>query len=339
MSFTSVSFSISSLCNSWVSPVLSAPRGSNLHRCSWEVHGHSFYSSVQGLKKAGQGWVCRVQVTSWINRGLRFNTKWGCLCSLELFWVNFLSCFTMFSVEVDIANRACSGYQDQHPHTILYNILSWRDSDHLDHEANSYLTSHTCHCKQRKVRLKDPTATCQVASSVLIKTVCFVRSLPSFSQLPLGDQSSLLTHCWVPLFVLGLAQERIMFEVTDVPNPSILRQILLRPGLSEKEADQPTLAGVHRLRACLYQLWDLDLSPKEYAYLRGATLFNPGTNSLSIVCFTVKVFFKECLLIWVWLSYYFRVNRLEIINYSKKTVKSSKINKSAYVSINVLHII
>ncbi|XP_060948728.1 nuclear receptor subfamily 0 group B member 2-like [Limanda limanda] len=187
----------------------------------------------------------------------------------------------MFSVEEDIADRACSGYQDQHPHTILYNILCWRDSDHLNGEANSYLTSHTCHCKQRKVRLKDPTATCQVASSVLIKTVCFMRSLPSFSQLPLGDQSALLTHCWVPLFVLGLAQERIMFEVTDVPNPSILRQILLRPGLSEKEVDQATLAGVHRLRACLYQLWDLDLSPKEYAYLRGATLFNPAVRGLS----------------------------------------------------------
>nr|XP_019946025.1 PREDICTED: nuclear receptor subfamily 0 group B member 2-like [Paralichthys olivaceus] len=185
----------------------------------------------------------------------------------------------MFSVEENIANHTCSGYQDQHPHTILYNILSWRDSDHLNNEAN--FPSHTCHCKQRKVCLKDPRGTCQVASSVLLKTVCFMRSLPSFSQLPLGDQSSLLAHCWVPLFVLGLAQERIMFEVTHVPNPSILRQILLKPGLSEKEADKATLAGVHRLRACLYQLWDLDLSPQEYAYLRGATLFNPAVQGLN----------------------------------------------------------
>lgn len=67
--------------------------------------------------------------------------------------------------------------------------------------------------------------------------------------------------------------------MTDAPNSSILRQILLGPGLTEKEADQPTLAGVNRLRACLRQLWNLDLSPKEYAYLKGALLFNPGNIS------------------------------------------------------------
>lgn len=92
----------------------------------------------------------------------------------------------------------------------------------------------------------------------------------------------MLRHCWVPVFVLGLAQEKIVFEVTDVPNSSILRKILLGPGLTEKEADRPTLAGVHKLRTCLHHLWNLDLSPKEYAYLKGALLFNPGkTNPLN----------------------------------------------------------
>ncbi|XP_056256105.1 nuclear receptor subfamily 0, group B, member 2b [Seriola aureovittata] len=192
----------------------------------------------------------------------------------------------MFSLEEKITSRTCSGYQDQHPHTILYNILSWRDSDYLSNKLNSNSVAHNCHCEQRRaVCLKDPKATCQVASGVLVKTVCFMRSLPSFSQLPLGDQSSLLRHCWVPLFVLGLAQERIEFEVSDVPNSSILRQILLRPGLSEKEADQPTLAGVHRLRTCLHQLWELDLSPREYAYLKGAMLFNPAVQGLSAMLF------------------------------------------------------
>lgn len=90
----------------------------------------------------------------------------------------------------------------------------------------------------------------------------------------------MLRHCWVPLFVLGLAQEKIAFEVTDAPNSSILRQILLGPGLTEGEAHRPTLAGVHRLRTCLRYLWKLDLSPKEYAYLKGALLFNPGKTFL-----------------------------------------------------------
>lgn len=110
-----------------------------------------------------------------------------------------------------------------------------------------------------------------------------MRSLPSFSQLPTGDQLLLLRHCWAPLFVLGLAQEKIVFEVTNVPNSSILRQILLGPGLTEKDADQPTLDEVHRLKTCLHHLWNLDLSPKEYAYLKGAVLFNPGKPSFLII--------------------------------------------------------
>lgn len=187
----------------------------------------------------------------------------------------------------EIANSTCSGYQHLHPHTILYKILSGRESEHLNAKLKHSAAAHNCHCEQRRtVCLKDPKATCQDAASVLVKTICFMRSLPSFHQLPSGDQSSLLRHCWVPLFVLGLAQEKIVFEVTDVPNSSILRQILLGPGLSEKEADRPTLAGVYKLKTCLHHLWKLDLSPKEYAYLKGALLFNPGkTHFFFELCF------------------------------------------------------
>ncbi|XP_034748770.1 nuclear receptor subfamily 0 group B member 2-like [Etheostoma cragini] len=187
----------------------------------------------------------------------------------------------MFPLE-EIANRTCSGYRIQHPHTILYNILSRGEIGYLNSKLKSNATANNCHCEQRRtVCLKDPKATGQVAAGVLEKTICFVKSLPSFSQLPSQDQSSLLRHCWVPLLVLGLAQEKIVFEVTDVPNSSILRQILLGSGLNGKEADLPTLAGVHKLRSCLYQLWNLDLSPKEYAYLKCALLFNPAVHGLS----------------------------------------------------------
>nr|XP_046273415.1 nuclear receptor subfamily 0, group B, member 2b [Scatophagus argus] len=191
----------------------------------------------------------------------------------------------MFPLD-EITNNTCSVYWDQHPHTILYNILSGRENGYLNTKLSHNTTVHNCHCVQRRtVCLKDPKRTCQVASSVLVKTICFVRSLPSFRQLPLGDQSSLLRHCWVPLFVLGLAQEKIVFEVTDVPNSSILRQILLGPGLTEKDTDGPTLAGVHKLRTCLHYLWNLDLSTKEYAYLKGALLFNPAVQGLSALLF------------------------------------------------------
>ncbi|KAM9340296.1 nuclear receptor subfamily 0 group B member 2-like [Symphorus nematophorus] len=192
----------------------------------------------------------------------------------------------MFPLE-ELPHSACSGYRDQHPHAILYNILSGRESGYLNTNLNrNATTAHNCRCEQRRtVCLKDPKSTCHVASSVLVKTIRFVRSLPSFSQLPSGDQSSLLRHCWVPLFVLGLAQEKIVFEVTDAPNSSILRQILLGPGLTEQEDERPTPAEVDKLRTCLHHLWNLDLSPKEYAYLKGALLFNPAAEGLSALLF------------------------------------------------------
>lgn len=220
---------------------------------------------------------------------------WHCSCFLELTADTFS--FVMFPLE-EITNNTCSGFRDKHPHTILYNILSGRESGYLNSKLNHCATEHNCHCEQRRtVCLKDPKATCQVASSVLVKTICFVRSLPSFSQLSSGDQSSLLRHCWVPLFVLGLAQEKIVFEVTDVPNSSILRQILLGPRLPEQEAEQPTLAEVHKLRACLHLLWNLDLSPKEYAYLKGVLLFNPGKTlffvSFNLACWICDMIFNK----------------------------------------------
>ncbi len=261
-----------------------------------------FFSKGKSLKKEGQGWAFREQLG-------QINSTWACrvmcghyltlLTLSDAYWRVFCSfweysadaSFMMFPME-EITHSTCSGYRDQHPHTILYNILSGRKSDYLDGKVNRNATAHNCHCEQRRmVCLKDPKTTCQSASNVLIKTVCFVRSLPSFSQLPSTDQSLLLRHCWVPLFVLGLAQEKIDFEVTDIPNSSILRQILLGPGLTEKEADRPTLDRVHKLRTCLDHLWNLDLSPKEYAYLKGVVLFNPGKTVFLWVVFQQPRYF------------------------------------------------
>lgn len=104
-----------------------------------------------------------------------------------------------------------------------------------------------------------------------------MKNLPAFNQLPLSDQLSLLKSCWAPLFILGLAQEHVVFEVTDTPADSMLKKILLNHQESpEMEREQPTMAGVSKLKSCLRKFWNLDLSPKEYAYLKGTTIFNPG---------------------------------------------------------------
>lgn len=113
---------------------------------------------------------------------------------------------------------------------------------------------------------------------MLVKTISFMKNLPSFHLLPREDQLLLLDSCWVPLFLLGLVQEMVTFEVMETPAPSMLKKILLdgQSKREEPERMQPTLAAVQRLQCCLNTFWSLDLSPKEYAYLKGAILFNPG---------------------------------------------------------------
>ncbi|XP_076869317.1 nuclear receptor subfamily 0 group B member 2a [Brachyhypopomus gauderio] len=174
----------------------------------------------------------------------------------------------------------CSGNNNGCSSAILFNILSQVDSG--EPAKSSYLFPNRCHCEMRRtVRLKTPSDTCWVASSVLVKTVHFMKSLPAFQQLPPQDQLVLLQSSWVPLLVLGLAQEHVSFEVEDSPAPSMLQKILLNHQDSERsEGEQPTLAGVQKLKSCLKKFWNLDLSPKEYAYLKGTMIFNPDVPGL-----------------------------------------------------------
>ncbi|EHB00786.1 Nuclear receptor subfamily 0 group B member 2 [Heterocephalus glaber] len=144
-----------------------------------------------------------------------------------------------------------------------------------------------CQCRQhRPVRLCAPHRTCREALDVLAKTVAFLRNLPSFCQLPPQDQRRLLQGCWGPLFLLGLAQDTVTFEVAEAPVPSILKKILLEEPSSSSgssqmpDRPQPSMAAVQWLQCCLESFWSLELGPKEYAYLKGTILFNPDVPGL-----------------------------------------------------------
>ncbi|XP_051729059.1 nuclear receptor subfamily 0, group B, member 2b [Ctenopharyngodon idella] len=170
-------------------------------------------------------------------------------------------------------------FSKQHPHGILFSILSRK----CDFKHFSYLKTHSCHC-ERLVCLKNPHTTCHAAFGVLVKTIHFMKSLPSFQNLPLNDRLVLLQNRWVPLFLLGLAQEHITFEVWDFPAVSILRNILLN-GQQKSDDCPPTLAEVYKLKMFLNKVWSLDLSLNEYAYLKCAILFSqdiPGLKSLAV---------------------------------------------------------
>lgn len=108
-----------------------------------------------------------------------------------------------------------------------------------------------------------------------------MKNLPAFNQLPPNDQYLLFKNCWAPLFILGLAQEHVDFDVMDMPADSMLKKILLnREQGPDTEREQPTMAAVSKLKSCLKKFWSLDLSPKEYAYLKGTTIFNPDVPDL-----------------------------------------------------------
>lgn len=168
---------------------------------------------------------------------------------------------------------------NRQPNAILYNILSRTDDEPVNINNQNYNSApRRCHCEMRRtVCLKTPNETCKTVSDVLVKTINFMKSLPAFHQLPPKDQLALLQSCWAPLFILGLAQERVRFEVTDSPAASMLKRILLNCHEDiDTQREQPTLAGVNTLKSCLKKFWSLDLSPKEYAYLKGTMIFNPG---------------------------------------------------------------
>ncbi|KAM4580399.1 nuclear receptor subfamily 0 group B member 2a [Odontesthes bonariensis] len=183
---------------------------------------------------------------------------------------------------------SCLSNSDRLLNPILYNILSQMDSSRPSQDHFSYNSvPHRCNCELRRtVFLKRQTETCKEASAVLVKTIHFMKNLPAFNQLPPSDQFALLKSCWAPLFILGLAQEHVDFEVTDVPADSMLKKILLnRQENPEIEREQPTMAGFSKLKSCLKKFWILDLSPKEYAYLKGTTIFNPDVPDLKASLF------------------------------------------------------
>ncbi|NXE87441.1 NR0B2 protein, partial [Menura novaehollandiae] len=133
----------------------------------------------------------------------------------------------------------------------------------------------------RRVVLETPEATCRRASEVLSKTSAFIRNLPSFYHMPWEDRFVLIQQNWAPLFVLGMAQERVDFDLREISDASLLKKILLNQSLTAsnelaRSSPAASLAEVQKMKNLLQKFWDLDISTKEYAYLKGIILFSSG---------------------------------------------------------------
>ncbi|NXT39202.1 NR0B1 protein, partial [Pelecanoides urinatrix] len=197
--------------------------------------------------------------------------------------------------------RCCA---DSRRHSsILYNILrsEERAASPAGQGPRREQASRGCPCgSRRRVALRSPQVACKAASAVLVKTLRFVQNVPCFQELPLDEQLLLVRSCWAPLLVLGLAQDRVHFETVESSEPSMLQRILTTrrqgeqppprgpapgrphhgPGGGGGGPHLPSAGEIQAIKGFLAKCWSLDISTKEYAYLKGTVLFNPDLPGL-----------------------------------------------------------
>lgn len=180
--------------------------------------------------------------------------------------------------------------------SILYSILRSEERTASPAGPRRGLASRGCPCgSRRRVALRSPQVACKAASAVLVKTLRFVQNVPCFQELPLEEQLLLVRSCWAPLLVLGLAQDRVHFETVERAEPSMLQRILTTRRQGEQSQPRspapsrqhhghgggshlPSAAEIQAIKGFLAKCWSLDISTKEYAYLKGTVLFNPGES-------------------------------------------------------------
>lgn len=177
----------------------------------------------------------------------------------------------------------CLGERGQR--SILYSILK-NDNQPNQHsqgrERFAVPQQQPCSCgSKKKVVLRSPQTTCKAASVALLKTLKFVKNVLCFRELPAEDQLQLVRNSWAQLLVLGIAQDLIDFETVETPELSMLQNILTSgQGRQEtahgRSGQGVSLTDVQGIKMFLNKCWGLDISTKEYAYLKGAILFNPG---------------------------------------------------------------
>ncbi|XP_019750095.1 nuclear receptor subfamily 0 group B member 1 [Hippocampus comes] len=177
---------------------------------------------------------------------------------------------------------------------------AWRHQEprQQQQQQQQQQAARSCGATRRRGVLSSPQVTCKAASAILVKTLRFVKNVPCFRELPEEEQVVLIRSGWAPLLVLGLAQDRVDFETTETVEPSMLQRILTGAPQSHSEAAAAaaaavtvalpsrgggagvSLADIEAIRGFLRKCWSVDISTKEYAYLKGAVLFNPDLEGL-----------------------------------------------------------
>ncbi|XP_003793811.1 nuclear receptor subfamily 0 group B member 1 [Otolemur garnettii] len=205
---------------------------------------------------------------------------------------------------VELQNRCCLCGEDHTPQSgILYSMPTSANQTRAAPESQPRAPWWDASSGARRpVALKSPQVVCEAAAGGLLKTLRFVKYLPCFQVLPLDQQLVLVRSCWASLLLLELAQDRLQFETVETAEPSVLRAILTTrrqemasnrprslPQLRSQLASSPdtgrlpSAAEVQVIKGFLAKCWSLNISSKEYAYLKGTVLFNPDIPGLQCV--------------------------------------------------------
>ncbi|XP_078699948.1 nuclear receptor subfamily 0 group B member 1-like [Branchiostoma floridae x Branchiostoma belcheri] len=143
------------------------------------------------------------------------------------------------------------------------------------------------HVSPAAVTLRNPSSAHQQACQVLLRTLTFVKNLPSYADLCPHDRALLLTSGWSDLFTVGLAQSRVHF--TTEPTGGGGLQFISKPPEGDRASHResqifvrlrasvdgvPTETEVAKIQNFVERCQVLDLDMKEYSYLMAALLFN-----------------------------------------------------------------
>uniref|UniRef100_A0A8C5U0F7 Uncharacterized protein n=1 Tax=Malurus cyaneus samueli TaxID=2593467 RepID=A0A8C5U0F7_9PASS len=83
------------------------------------------------------------------------------------------------------------------------------------------------------------------------------------------------------------AQEGVDFDLREISATSLLKKMLLNQSLTAinelgSSSAGAALAVAQKMKNLQWKFWDLDITAKEYAYLKGIILFNSGKSSQNL---------------------------------------------------------
>ncbi|XP_078001459.1 nuclear receptor subfamily 0 group B member 2-like [Glandiceps talaboti] len=168
------------------------------------------------------------------------------------------------SISCYLHHQTCPCHHHNHHH---HHHHYHHNHHHHHHHHNNFQQSTV------KVSLKNPGVIQQEAAELLLKSMVFVKNLPTFWELRREDRLQLFLNGWSDLFILKMAQNNFQFEVQEHTTEQSQEQTNLK--LCPPQLPIPVSADVKKIKNFIQRCQSLRLDDKEYAYMKSVIYFNP----------------------------------------------------------------